>query len=115
MSNIPQFLLCKEIKDTVKNLINIGYDSYNQLLEFDKEKLTSKIIKILGTDSYNLIIDNDDFGKLLNHFSNFLISDSLNDAFKIAKTMRKNALEYYKDNLNDLFEYLKEDEMRISL
>ncbi len=112
MTSIPRFLFSKEITDNINHLIQIGYKSFNQLIDFDKEKLISQIIKTLGNDAYNLIIDSEHFDKTLNHFSDFLLSESVNDAFKLAKTMRQNAIEYYADNLNDLFEYLIYDEMR---
>lgn len=112
MNNIPRFLLTDEIIDPIKIFIERGYKSFDKLIDFDKEKLITKIIKILGTDAYNLIIDSDNFDKTLHYFSEFLISESVNDAFKLAKTMRENAINYYADNLNDIFIYLLEGEMR---
>jgi hypothetical protein len=112
MNNIPRFLFNKEIITNINSLINIGYKSYSNLIDFDKEKIISQIINILGNDAYNLIIDSENFDKTLNYFKDFLLSESANDAFKLAKTMRKNAIEYYEDNLNDLFEYLSYNEMR---
>lgn len=112
MNNIPNFLFSNEIIEPIKILIERGYKSFDKLIDFDKEKLISKIIKILGNDSYNLIIDSENFHKTLHYLSEFLISESANDAFKLAKTMRENAINYYSENINDLFVYLLENDMR---
>ena len=84
MNNIPHFLFSKDITSYVQQLINIGYKSFSNLIDFNKEKLISKIINELGNDSYNLIIDSEHFDKTLSCFKDFLLSESANDAFKLA-------------------------------
>ena len=114
MIDIPLFLFEKTFTKSIKHLINIGYTSFDQLIDFDKEKLIVQIISSLGNDAYNLIIDTPDFDKTLSHFKHFLLSDSINSAVSLAKTMRKNDIEYYTDKLNSLFDYWINEQMEIA-
>jgi hypothetical protein len=114
MIHIPVFLFDKNITKNIKHLINIGYKSFNDLIDFDKEKLIVQIIDSLGNDAYNLIIDSPHFDKTLSYLKDFLISDSVNSAFSLAKTIRRNAIEYYTDDLNNLFDYWIHDQMELA-
>jgi len=113
---IPKFLYDSRIYNLVSDLVSEGYVNYDEIPTAEKDNIVIKIIEVLGSDAYNLIIGHDDFDKTLNYFSNFLKTANHNDAYNLLYQMRKNAIDQYEYELNNLFieivENRKDDEVR---
>jgi len=93
----------KEITALVDSLIRCGYESYATLEEVDKDFLTAECLKALGTDCYNAIIEHDNFEATVEHFVRYLLKGSHSQAYELAETMRKNAVEHFTYEMDQLF------------
>ena len=106
--SIPQFLYDKRIHSYLQSLIDEGAKSYESLDEYEKENLVIRIIQVLGTDAYQIIIGSDNFDKTLGYFSKFLQTAKSEDSYDLLDQMRKNAIEYYAYDLEQLFDEIVE-------
>jgi translation initiation factor 2B subunit (eIF-2B alpha/beta/delta family) len=59
---------------------------------------------VLGGDAYNCIIDHENFDQTMHHLKQYLLTGERDYALDLAETMRKNALEYFADALDSLFD-----------
>lgn len=110
---IPKYLYEKPIYSLLESFIyedNIG--SYSSLEESDKEYLALRIIKVLGTDAYNIIIGSNNFDKTLHYFSKFLQTANPSDLYDLGCQMRSNALDHYDYDLEQLFNEILETKTR---
>lgn len=106
---IPQYFYNKSITTLVDSLIRCGYSTFDSLSDFDKSELTAECLKVLGNDCYNAIIEHDNFELTVEHFVRYLLKGSHSDAYELAETMRKNAVEYFTDEIEELFSERLED------
>lgn len=106
--SIPKYLYDERIHGYISDLISRGSTSFYDLHDHERDLLTTKIIDVLGTDAYSIIIGSDDFDKTLTYFSNFLKTANKEDAFNLLDQLRKNALDHYAYDLNNLFEEIME-------
>lgn len=103
MRILPKFYYDKSIIQVIDNLILDGYKSYNSIDEHDKEIIAAKCINLLGDDAYTCLIDSPNLSKMLNLFKNYLLSSNQDSSYDLLEVMRKNATEYFADDLTDLF------------
>lgn len=103
---IPSFLYDKRIYECLYTLA-YDHESYSDLDDEDKELLVVKIIDVLGTDAYQIIIGSDNFDKTLQYFSKFLQTGNSMDSYDLVVQMRENAVEHYAYDLEQLFNEIK--------
>jgi hypothetical protein len=108
---IPHYLYEKPIYSYLETLIDNGLHVYD-LDEEEREDLVVRIIQVLGTDAYNVIIGSDDFDKTLNYFSKFLQTADPSDLYDLGCQMRDNALDHYNYDLEQLFNEILETKTR---
>ena len=103
MRLIPKIYYSKEILKLIQYYINEGYDSYSALCEIDRQEISAACIHVLGDDAYTALIDHEDFDIVLHHFKQFMKTGKQEYAVDMAVTMSKNAIEYFEEDMNNLF------------
>lgn len=103
MRTIPTCYYDKSITKLIDSLIDDGYSSYSELRDIDKQEITAQCIQALGDDAYSCIIEPDDFCKTMSHFKKFLITCDSDEIQDMAEVMRKNAIDYFSDDMDTLF------------
>ena len=103
MYEIPKFMYDDRIYKCIDDMIDMSTESVGQLKEDDRDAIVTKIIDVLGTDAYQVIIGSDNFDKTLHHFSNFLKTANCEDAYKLLNRLRMNALDHYEYDIEQLF------------
>lgn len=87
----------------VDEFVSEGFELFSKLEEIDQDMLSAECIKTLGNDSYNCIIQPDDFDQVLHHFTQYLMTAKREYAQDMAETMRKNANLYFAEKLDPIF------------
>jgi hypothetical protein len=103
MKIIPNVYYHKDIINLVDGYLEEGYSDYDALDDGHKESLSTLCIKVLGNDAYEAIIDEKYLHLTLHHLTKYMLLGSREYAYDLAETMRKNAINYFSDVLNDLF------------
>lgn len=103
MITIPLFYYSPSILKQIDFLIDLGYQSFDNLSDADKDILTSECIDVLGEDAYSCIIE-ENFMSTVSQFKKFLLSRNKEDSHNLADVMRENAVNYFGESLNQLFD-----------
>lgn len=103
MITIPKFLYDKRIYNYLVELADFHLEDFHKIKELDKDNLVIRIIEVLGTDAYQVIIGAEDFDKTLKYFSRYLKSGNHHDAYDLVNELRKNSFEFYEPYLEELF------------
>jgi len=105
---IPKFLFEKPIYDLVEAFVADGATSYSKLNGLDKDDIVCAIRKVLGPDSYILLIYFDNFDNVMYSLCNFLKTANSEDAYYFMFDLRKGSHEVYAFDLDMLFDYVVE-------
>lgn len=109
MLNEPTYLLKdKNITKLIGNFILQGAATFSALDDIDKEELTIMAMSNLKGDAYTVIINADDFDSTLKYMMRFIHSGDSYDALMLAETMRANAIQYFAEDFEYVFNELKE-------
>lgn len=103
MNSIPKCFYNDEIKELISDNVADGFHSYSSLNALAKQKLAAACIRALGNDAYGAIIDSELFTQTLKHFREYLINGKSDDLHDMASMMTESAIEYFTDNLDDMF------------
>jgi hypothetical protein len=94
----------KGLSKLIDDLIDCGRESFSSLRDTDKKELTAHCIRILGDDAYVCIINSEKFSDTLVSFKRFLTSCMHDEAIEMAEIMSQNAIKYFEEDLNSIFE-----------
>ena len=100
---IPTEYRHHSITNLIDKYINHGFTAFDQLDPHDQDKLASTCINALGSDAYEMILDQYNANQPIQHFSRYLLTADMDDAYEMLNKMKKNTISYLTDILNDLF------------
>lgn len=104
MDRFQSYCYDQKIINAITKLIDEGYTSFESLEDIHQERLATMCLKYLGTDGYNCIIEPENFSQTIHHLIRYMETGQKEYALDLAETMNKNAIEYFSDDLNRLFE-----------
>jgi hypothetical protein len=104
MKQFPNWLYKKDVKDFIQDRIHDGIKDFESLDELDQDKLVVMAMSLLEGDSYSCIINADDYDTMLGEMMRYIMTNSNENAYSLAETLRKNAIQYFTEDFNLIFE-----------
>lgn len=105
MNNLNHPEIIKQIKSHVGN----GYDSFAVLPAIYKDNLIATCVASLGNHGIECITESHDAFLVLHHLMRYLTTGSKTHAADMAETVKKNAMEYFSNDLEEIFTEIYND------
>jgi hypothetical protein len=106
MKIIPPIFRSPRITNLINAQIDYGYESYSQLDSIDKELITAECIALLGNGASECIKDAVYLDNILSDLSVYLKKTDTDAKYDLIASLRDNAIKFYEDNLETLFQEL---------
>jgi hypothetical protein len=102
MSNIYTICQSQDIVRNIKSLIDEGYKSYYDLSIGDQESLLSIVIKQLGNDAMDALVDQPE--NLLHHLQNYMLTGKFEHTLDLAETMSHMLSKHYSLYIAEVYD-----------
>lgn len=90
-------------------IIDYDYDHYYDLSEDDKAELTALLSEAAGRDGeHEFIVESDNLDQTIGYFRKALAGTREDDE-KFLEIIKKNAIRYYENSMETLFNYVLDD------
>lgn len=98
----------KNITALISNFIAEGITSFSGLDDMDKEELLVMAMSGLRDEAITAITHADDVDSTLKYLMRFIHRGGIDNALTLAETMRDNAMQYFSEQFETIFNELKE-------
>ncbi len=93
-------------------IVDYDYDCYRNLAVCEKAELVALLIEAAGkADEANCLINSNDLDQIMGFFKQAL-AGTRRDEQKFLDVMKKNAIAYYDETMESLFDYVLDDYRR---
>lgn len=97
---IPRCYYNPTILKLIDHQIDLGFKSFDSLDELDQEQIVAEVLKIVGTESFQDIADQD----CLNNLIKYMQTYDADHAFELINRMKNNAVDKFSPYMNALFD-----------